>query len=92
MQSCGLGVSAFGEIIKKDGTRIPVFGGGVAEKDRPEIPQHLAPLLDALSNIDINSLVQAIAADENYWLTLEKCFNLTRLRIWQPRPSQQNQS
>ena len=91
MKACGFGVSAFGEIIKKDGTRIPVITPAKGEKDRAEIPPWLAILLTAFSDIDISSYIDLIKADENLYLILTKCFNLTPSRTLQPRCSQQSQ-
>jgi len=86
MQSCGLGVSAFGEIIRKDGTRIAVLNS--AETARPKIPKALSILLHALSDIDIESLSQVIEAEANFELALKRCFNLTHSRIG-PHPLRQ---
>ena len=79
MRSCGLSVSAFGEIIRKDGTRIAVLNSAVTAE--PKIPKALSILLYALSDIDIESLSQVIEAEANFELALKRCFNLTHSRI-----------
>jgi len=87
MQSCNFGVSAFGEIIKRDGTRIVVFSD--ASMDKSGISKTLSILLYALSDINIESLSKVIEAKVNHELALKRCFNLTHSRIglhpsWQP--------
>ena len=89
MQSCGLGVSAFGEIIRKDGTRIAVLNS--EENAKPKIPKALSILLYALSDIDIESLSQMIVAEANFELALKRCFNLTHSRIGLHLSPQQSQ-
>jgi len=88
MQSCNFGVSAVGEIIKRDGTRIVVFSDDIPT-DKSGISKELSILLCALSDIDIKSLYRLIEAKVNYELVFEKCFGLTHSRTGQRLSRQQ---